>query len=602
MSAFHFSPRPNRANEIQWQEWGTPAFAAAKEQAKPVLLAISAVWCHWCHVMDETTYSDSGVIRLINERFVPVRVDNDQRPDVNARYNMGGWPTTALLSPDGEILFGGTYMPPDTMRQVLQQVDGFHGNPENRLALVKRVQEIKAARAARALTPQGSELDGATAPTVLALIAADFDERYGGFGSDQKFPHVPVLHFLLDDWARTRDARAENMAQKTLHAMAEGGMYDHVLGGFFRYSTTPDFSVPHYEKMLEDLGGLLWACARAAAMFADGKLGAVAVDVKRYLDDHLWNANWRGYGGSQDADEQYYSLDADARARLHAPYVDRTIYTAWNAQAACALLVGAPLLGSLADVAAWHERGLEIVQALWTQSRSAGLMCRYFDGAPHVRGLLVDQVWMSRALLCAFSVSGDSAWLERARDLLGQADVLYDPQAETYLDRIADVSDPGKVADPSAPFEENSLLARVLLDYATFSGEMQYAERAKAMLKRYAQHYESYGLFAASYASAVLDALDPPVDVHIVGNPAAAETCALRGTALGIAVPPLRVDPIDPGTEGARLERLGYDAQPAAAYLCRANSCFARVTEGAELRRRLADEPSRRSASLANKS
>ncbi|MBV8264603.1 MAG: DUF255 domain-containing protein, partial [Candidatus Eremiobacteraeota bacterium] len=108
MSTLHFSPRANRAAEIHWQQWGDAAFARAAEENKPVLLAISAVWCHWCHVMDETSYSDPAIITQIDERFVPVRVDNDQRPDVNARYNMGGWPTTALLTPEGEVLYGGT--------------------------------------------------------------------------------------------------------------------------------------------------------------------------------------------------------------------------------------------------------------------------------------------------------------------------------------------------------------------------------------------------------------------------------------------------------------------------------------------------------------
>ncbi len=105
---FHFSPRDNRAHEIRWREWGEEAFAEAKQQDKPILLSLSAVWCHWCHVMDETSYSDPGVISYINEHYIPVRVDNDQRPDINARYNMGGWPTTAFLTPDGELMTGGT--------------------------------------------------------------------------------------------------------------------------------------------------------------------------------------------------------------------------------------------------------------------------------------------------------------------------------------------------------------------------------------------------------------------------------------------------------------------------------------------------------------
>jgi len=112
MSGFHFSPRPNRASEIGWREWGADAFAAARAEDKPILLGISAVWCHWCHVMDETTYSDQGVIDVINREYIPIRVDNDLRPDVNNRYNMGGWPTTAFLTPQGDILTGATYLPP----------------------------------------------------------------------------------------------------------------------------------------------------------------------------------------------------------------------------------------------------------------------------------------------------------------------------------------------------------------------------------------------------------------------------------------------------------------------------------------------------------
>ncbi len=119
-SVHHFSPRPNRADQIPWMEWGPEVFERAQAEDKPVLLGISAVWCHWCHVMDETTYSDQRVIDLVSSRFVPVRVDNDTRPDVNARYNMGGWPTTAFLDPEGEMLAGLTYIPPDRMVEMLQ--------------------------------------------------------------------------------------------------------------------------------------------------------------------------------------------------------------------------------------------------------------------------------------------------------------------------------------------------------------------------------------------------------------------------------------------------------------------------------------------------
>src|SRR5213080_3789112 len=140
-SEFHFSPRPNRAHEINWQPWSPEAFERATGEDKPILLSISAVWCHWCHVMDETSYSDSRVIAAINERFVPVRVDNDRRPDVNARYNQGGWPTTAFLAPAGELLAGATYMPPEQMLGALDQIANFY--KENRAHIEERAVDLR---------------------------------------------------------------------------------------------------------------------------------------------------------------------------------------------------------------------------------------------------------------------------------------------------------------------------------------------------------------------------------------------------------------------------------------------------------------------------
>src|SRR3990172_4281958 len=140
-STFHFSPRPNRAHEVRWRQWGDEAFAEAKAQDKPVLLALSAVWCHWCHVMDETSYSDPGVISYLNQHFVPVRVDNDQRPDINARYNLGGWPTTAFLTPDGDLMTGGTYIPPEAMLEHLPKIVTQYKS--NREEIARKVEEMR---------------------------------------------------------------------------------------------------------------------------------------------------------------------------------------------------------------------------------------------------------------------------------------------------------------------------------------------------------------------------------------------------------------------------------------------------------------------------
>jgi uncharacterized protein len=593
MSRLHFSPRSNRAAQIRWRPWGRPAFDEAKEQAKPVLLAISAVWCHWCHVMDETSYSDPAIIEHLNERFIPVRVDNDQRPDVNARYNMGGWPTTALLTPEGEVLYGGTYIPPEAMRQVLKQIDAFYSEADNRLAIVKRVNEMRSARAGRSRTPSGGDLDPNTAANVMTSLSSAFDEEFGGFGNDQKFPHVSALQFALDDWSRSHDAQAQLIVQRTLHAMAGGGMYDHVQGAFFRYSTTRDFSVPHFEKMLEDLGGLLHVCARAGAMFDDAHLRRIAIDVKRYLDERLWNEAFGAYGGSQDADEDYYGLDAAGRAQVQAPYVDPTVYASWNAQAARALISSAPLLAADGiDVSAWMQRGLAILDMLWSKLLVDGMMCRYFDGSAHVRGLLADQAWSAWAALSAFEATGEERWLERSHDLVERAGLLFDPDAQGYLDRLAASDDPGRISEQIVVSEDNALMARVLLQHAAFETETRYAERAQAMLRRFARDYPSLGLFAAGYASAVLDVTSPPVDVHVVGPLSDPATTALRRAALRVTSPPLRVDTLDPEQQSARAAVLGYTSDGVTAYLCRGTTCFARVVDPAALEAALAAQRS----------
>jgi uncharacterized protein len=581
----HFSPRPNRAAEIRWRDWGPDAFAEAEAGHKPVLLAISAVWCHWCHVMDETTYSDEDVIGLINEQFIPVRVDNDQRPDVNARYNMGGWPSTAVLTPEGEILRGGTYIPPEAMQPFLKQVSDLYGDPENRLEFARRIAQIRAKRLQRSSAPASGALDPNTARTVADALSEAFDDDYGGFGTEQKFPQTDVLHFLLDDWSRTRDGRVQTMVQMTLRAMASGGMYDHVEGGFFRYSTTRDFSVPHFEKMLEDLGGLLLACARASAMFGDAALRAVAVDVKRYLDATLWSARRHGYGGSQDADEEYYRLDERGRTDAKAPYVDPNVYTSWNAQAAHALIVGGPLLASAGvDAAGWVARGVEILDMLWSTLLVDGLMARYSDGEPHIRGLLGDQAWAAWAALAAFSATSEPLWLDRARTLLENAGALYDEAARAYLDRLPDPGEPGRVSEAFTPLPENSLMARALLALSALAGQPAHAQRARAILERFAASYATAGIFAASYASAVLDALEPPLDVKIVGPKSDESARALRDQSLAVDAPPLRVNLIEPADDD-RLRCLHVEAekQPVA-YLCRAETCFARATTPEMLR------------------
>src|SRR5438876_3874489 len=166
---FHFSPRPNRASEINWHPWSQGAFDQARQTGRPILLSISAVWCHWCHVMDETTYSHPAVIDLINREYVPVRVDNDVRPDINQRYNMGGWPSTAFLTPSGDILTGATYMPPDQMASALLRIAGYYRG--NQTEISARVLEARK-RAALGVSRSAGELEPRLVAEILDAVSS----------------------------------------------------------------------------------------------------------------------------------------------------------------------------------------------------------------------------------------------------------------------------------------------------------------------------------------------------------------------------------------------------------------------------------------------
>src|ERR1700694_1057404 len=195
MSGFHFSPRPNRAADIGWREWGADVVTGARGEDKAILLRISVGWGHWCHVMDETTYADPGVIELINREYIPIRVDNDLRPDVNNRYNMGGWPTTAFLTPQGDILTGATYLPPDQMLGALERVAGFYRTrkPE----IVAQVLESRK-KASTMIALSAGTLDPGQVDAVLAAVENSYDRAYGGFGGSPTVPPTDGSALLIE--------------------------------------------------------------------------------------------------------------------------------------------------------------------------------------------------------------------------------------------------------------------------------------------------------------------------------------------------------------------------------------------------------------------
>ena len=300
---------------VDWHPWGEEAFRKAKELDRPVLLDIGASWCHWCHVIDRESYEDPKLAAIINEHFVAVKVDRDERPDVDARYQAavgsltgsGGWPLTAFLTPEGKVFYGGTYFPPS---------DAYNRPSFERvlLAVAKHYRESKgeAMRDAESLHQALAErrtsvMDAAVVNDAflkegLDALRGEADPVNGGFGGAPKFPHAGAIEFLLATVHRTGATGLRDIALRTLTAMAQGGVYDQVGGGFHRYSTDGQWIVPHFEKMLYDNAGLLanyvhaWQLTRAP-LFRETAEGILA-----WINEVLSDRGHGGYYTSQDAD------------------------------------------------------------------------------------------------------------------------------------------------------------------------------------------------------------------------------------------------------------------------------------------------------------
>ena len=549
MSGFHFSPRPNRAAEIGWREWGEAAFREARELDRPILLSISAVWCHWCHVMDETTYSTEAVIAAVNEGYLPIRVDNDLRPDVNNRYNMGGWPTTAFLTPDGDVLTGATYLPPEAMLGALERVRSFYR--ANRPEIAAQVLEGRR-RAGGVVASSAGSLDPGQVDSVLAAVESSYDRTYGGFGGSPKFPQAEAILLLLEQGTRRSLPRLGEMARFTLRQMAGGGTYDHVEGGFFRYSTTQDWSVPHFEKMLEDHALLVAALAQAGE-------GEILDSATGYLDRVLLDPASGLYAGSQDADEDYYALDAAGRAGREAPYVDRRVISSWNCMLAAAYLEADARLGR----PALRDRAAALLARLFDDAYSAGGGMLHAEG---VGGQLGDQAWALLAAVRAHSAGLGEEWLGRAEELAAHLESANaDPELGGYFDH-APGADEGRLGDRLKPIGENSVIALALFELGVLAGG-DHGARGRRALESVAMLPQRYGLMAAGWARAY--------DRHL------AEAVKVTTSSRELARAAL----------GARPYAVVEPGPPDSAVVCLGTLCLAPVRDAEGVERALAGHP-----------
>src|SRR2546425_4262025 len=306
---------------IRWHEWGEEAFEEAKRENKPILLDIGAVWSHWCHVMDRESYDDPEIAQLVNERFVAVKVDRDERPDIDSRYQVavssisgqGGWPLTAFLTPDGKPFYGGTYFPPNdhygrpSFKRVLLAISDAYREKNGEVVEQARMVE-SALSNAESFAGRSGEFSPKVIDQIVESAMKMFDPRNGGFGTAPKFPHPAALDLLMDQYVRTGDEKLRDAVVISLEKMAHGGVYDQLAGGFHRYSVDERWVVPHFEKMCYDNSELLKNYVHAYQATGSEFFAAIARDIIRWMDDWLSDRQHGGFYASQDAD---YSMDDD---------------------------------------------------------------------------------------------------------------------------------------------------------------------------------------------------------------------------------------------------------------------------------------------------
>ncbi|MGE0353629.1 MAG: thioredoxin domain-containing protein [Gemmatimonadales bacterium] len=497
---------------VHWYPWGNEAFAAAQAQDRPVLLDIGAVWCHWCHVMDGESYEDPALAEYLNRHFICVKVDRDERPDVDARYQravqaftgQGGWPLTAFLTPQGEVFYGGTYFPPDGhsgrpgFRTVLEQVLRAWREHRDRVttqagAVARMVEESMDETRPGELSP--SLLDDA-----VQAMGRMFDFTNGGFGGAPKFPNPAAVLFLLTRWADRATPLARDMVQRQLQAMALGGIHDQLGGGFHRYSVDARWVVPHFEKMSYDNSELLRAYAAAHMESGSTLFAGTAMGIVRWVRGVLADPAG-GYAASQDAD-----------VGLH----DDGDYFTWTRDEAAAVLSGPELEAA----AAYYDIGTAgemhhnpSKNVLFVAEAPARIALRL--GQPEER--VIELLESARRKLAAARGSRPAPYVDRTRytgwnammasALLQAGAALGDTWAGEHalltLRRIRTESG-GATPVPHRPGGEERLLedqvhlAAAALDAYEFTGDPGWRDWAAVLMERVWTEYldeEKGGLF-----------------------------------------------------------------------------------------------------------
>ncbi|HEY1314486.1 MAG TPA: thioredoxin domain-containing protein [Steroidobacteraceae bacterium] len=656
-------------NPVDWYPWGAEALQAAERADKPILLSIGYSACHWCHVMAHESFEDPATAALMNRLFVNIKVDREERPDLDKIYQVaqallthgsGGWPLTMFLTPrDQSPFFGGTYFPKQPRHgmpafgDLLMRVAEYYRTHSAEIA--QQNAQLRAAYAA--LTPPAAArdvaLDRGPLRAARAALERTFDARFGGFTQAPKFPHPGSIERCLRHWHDTRGAAAPDlqalfMASLTLTRMAEGGIYDQLGGGFARYSVDAEWSIPHFEKMLDDNAQLLCEYARAALATGDAHFARIAAETAQWALRDLHSLEG-GFYSSLDADSeghegkfyvwtpaqiqalltsQEYAAFArrfglerganfegqwhlrvtesnddiavaahidSARAKLLqarnlrvSPARDEKILTAWNALMIKGLAIAARVLRR-ADLAHAATAAVDFVRRrLWRDGR---LLATYKDGRAHLPAYLDDYAFLADALLELLQTRWRSSDLEFAQALAQVLLSQFEDDADggfffTAKDHERLIHRSKTFSDESLP-SGNGVAAAVLSRLGYLLGESSYLEAAERTLRAGWPMLEQYPQAHMSLLNALDDFLSPVQVLIIRGD---APQAAHWSAQLGALYAPTRMIFAIPRDAEALPPALGVKAAAAGtvAYLCRGTTCSAPFTDLEAIARELA--------------
>jgi hypothetical protein len=570
LSEFRFSPNPNQAQLVNWLHWGPAAFAKAQEEDKPVLLSISAVWCYWCHVMDEETYSDPEVQDLLNEHFVTIRVDNDHRPDINFRYNVGGWPTTAFLTGHGGLIGGATYLPPEQLISMLAEFAEAYKN--DRPTLYTQARDLMNHRKAHASRFVASEeLEESMVDRVARVVAGAYDSANGGFGSEPKFPNPSILRFVNHLYRTSGEKFYAAMLTKTLDGMSGGQVWDNSDGGFFRHCAQADWGQPQLEKMVEDNLGLAREFLEAGILLNRSRYRETAKRIINYMMEQLYDPAAPGFRGSQGAHSDYFALSPDQRTDEAQPAPDPSCYANSNGLAVTVLLDAAWKLGD----STLQTTALQVLERLDSMAQTGSFSHVYSEQGPlDAPALFTDWAWLLTALMQAHGNTANESYLERA---VAVAQIMmerfFDQDGGGFYDIEEQSEAIGHLQIREKTLIDNTVAAQALVRLHQSTGNEDYRQVAEAALSVFVDTFREQGEFAADYGLAVHLLKNDMVEVTVEGRPEDPGCQKLLAAASRLSQPNLDIKTVV-AADGDNIAR---------AHVCLDTVCLPPVDSPAEL-------------------